>query len=129
MSTRLLLAALTCLVLTACAAPMPSVSPMTDSQQFAYDLGRTHASFARCPLVASIDLNAHLESALLALRSRGVHEATETWPYFRKGLDEPAGPGSDLRVNCSCAPALVSESRLHNLKLFRDITTGRASMR
>lgn len=96
-----------------------AIAPMDSLQTFAYDLGVTHAGFLQCNNVNKADLGAHFESARLALRAQAASELMRVQPAFERGLTEPAGLTSPRHIDCTCAPALVNESRMHNLKLFR----------
>lgn len=93
---------------------------------FAYDLGRTHAGLARCKDVDPEQLDAHLESARIALKGQTGARATELAAVFEQGLHEPADFGRRLHIDCSCANELVRESRRHNLQLYRAVTVPKA---
>lgn len=111
------------LALGGCAPLTPARSAHADANEslrvLAHDLGSTHASLAACSNVAPRELEAHLESARLALNAQAGARLADVVPDFEAGLLEPARLGTRLHVACSCASALVQESRQHNLALFR----------
>lgn len=116
-------------LLSGCSVLMPDRSlayEEDDLALFAYDLGSTHAGLARCPGVSAVELDAHLESARIALRGQVGHREAELTPVFEQGLHESAGPGRRLHIDCTCAADLVKESRRHNMQLYRAITLPRA---
>lgn len=116
-------------LLGGCSVLMPDRSlayEEDDLALFAYDLGSTHAGFARCPGVSPVELDAHLESARIALHGQAGRREAELTPVFEQGLRESAGPGRRLHIDCTCATELVKESRRHNMQLYRAITLPKA---
>jgi hypothetical protein len=88
---------------------------------FAFDLGRTHAGLAACPEVRPDQLDAHLESARIALQGQARSRLAELTPVFEHGLHSPAASGERLHIECDCASQIVEESRRHNLRLYRQV--------
>ncbi len=124
--TSLMLAATT--LTSGCALFYPDHSAEfkdNDLQAFAYDLGQTHAGLARCPQVSAVELDAHLESAQIALKAQSRGHLADLEPAFELGLQEPARSGQRLFIQCDCAKELVKESRMHNLRLYREVATPR----
>lgn len=116
--------------LSGCAswAPDRSLSyEQDDLARFAYDLGSTHAGLAQCSEIRDIDLDAHLESARIALQGQAGARFTEVSPVFEQGLREPAKSGHRLHIDCSCATDLVKESLHHNQRLYREVTLPKAT--
>lgn len=97
-----------------------------DLSLFAYDLGRTHAGLANCKQASALALDAHLESARLALAAHAGSRSAELSAVFQQGLKESAGYGHRLHIDCDCAKALVEQSRKHNLGLYRSAAAPRA---
>jgi hypothetical protein len=125
--TALVLAAATLTSGCALYNPDRSVTYQADDLKlFAYDLGRTHAGLARCKEVSPVLLDAHLESAWIALKGQARGRMSELEPVFLQGLQQPDGPGLRLHITCECANQLANESRKHNLRLYRQVELPRA---
>jgi hypothetical protein len=96
-----------------------------DLQAFAFELGSTHASFRLCPAAPATQLDAHLQTARLALRANAGRRLPELNTAFERGLRDGGGAFSGRQVDCSCVVDLLEDSRQHNLALFRQATLPR----
>lgn len=113
-------------LLSGCATQAPEPNYVNDNLTlFAYELGATHASLAQCPALTAPRLSAHMETATLALQAQAGNRRN-VWPAFQQGLHHPEGKPAALKVDCSCADALLTESRRHNLTLYRSVALPRA---
>lgn len=113
-------------LLAGCATAPPEPNYVTDNMTlFAYELGATHASLAQCPTLSAGALSGHLETASLALQAQ-AGQRRAVWPAFQQGLRHPEGKPAALKIDCSCADALLNESRQHNLTLYRSVALPRA---
>lgn len=121
----LALAPLFAALLTGCAT-VPEPNYVTDNMTlFAYELGATHASLAKCEKLSPGALSGHLETASLALQGQAGSRGA-AWSAFQQGLRHPEGKPAALKIDCSCADALLAESRQHNLTLYRSVALPRA---
>jgi hypothetical protein len=117
-----LLAPVLASLLAGCATPNHTAVYASDHLKlFAYQLGATHAALAECDEASNTALAANLETARFALQAQTGPRLPQALPAFYQGLLEPQGKPSGLVVDCSCADALLDESRLHNLALYRQV--------
>lgn len=117
----ILLAPLLAGLLAGCATTHTELYAPDRLKLFAYELGATHAALAECDEASNAALAANLETARFALQAQTGSRLGQALPAFYQGLLEPQGKPAGLEVDCSCVDALLDESRLHNLTLYRQV--------